>query len=90
MIEQVIEKIDQLVREIHTPDQKEIPTYYLEFIDAVGAFIDTMMKLGYTVDLREDLEKIQKAVDIKDYIALSDILSYEVRKDFTKLAEQLC
>lgn len=90
MIQTVIEKIDQLVMEIYTSDQKEINTYYLEFIDAIGGFIQDMMEKGYTVDLRQDLERIQKAADAKDYIALSDILKYEVRKDFVNLAKELC
>ena len=33
MIETVISKIDQLVKEIYTVDQNKVNVYYLEFID---------------------------------------------------------
>lgn len=89
MIAKVIQSIDNLVEEIYTPDGAKINQYYLEFIEAIGSFLDQMAQKGYTVDLREDLEKIQQAVTYKDYIMLSDILLYTIRKDFTNLKKEL-
>ncbi|MBQ3599630.1 MAG: hypothetical protein II992_00295 [Lachnospiraceae bacterium] len=89
MIETVISKIDQLVKEIYTVDQNKVNVYYLEFIDAIGAFLQDMMDKGYTVDLREDLEKIQRGMEIKDYIYVSDIIKYELRKDFEELKKSM-
>ena len=89
MIETVISKIDQLVKEIYTVDQNKVNVYYLEFIDAIGAFLQDMMNKGYTVDLREDLEKIQRGMEIKDYIYVSDIIKYDLRKDFEELKKSM-
>lgn len=89
MIEKVICKIDQLVEELYTPDQNKVNEYYLELIDTIGAFLDWMAKLGYDVDLRKDLEKIQQAVSIRDYILLSDLIKYEMRPDFVELKKQM-
>lgn len=89
MIEKVIQSIDKLADDIYTPDKANINQYYLELIEAVGAFLEEMIQRGYTVDLREDLEQIQQAVTIKDYIRLSDILLYTIRKDFVNLQKDL-
>lgn len=89
MIAKVIQSIDNLVDEIYTPDKVNINQYYLELIEAVGAFLEEMVQRGYTVDLRDDLEQIQQAVTVKDYIHLSDILLYTIRKDFVNLQKDL-
>lgn len=89
MIEKVIECIDKLVDDIYTPDKANINQYYLELIEAIGSFLEEMVQRGYTVDMREDLEQIQQAVTIKDYIRLSDILLYTIRKDFINLQKDL-
>lgn len=89
MITKVIESIDKLADDIYTPDKGNINQYYLELIEAIGAFLEEMAQRGYTVDLREDLEQIQQAVAVKDYIRLSDILLYTIRKDFVNLQKDL-
>lgn len=89
MIEKVIESIDKLADDIYTPDKANINQYYLELIEAIGSFLEEMSQRGYTVDMREDLEQIQQAMTIKDYIRLSDILLYTIRKDFINLQKDL-
>lgn len=89
MIEKVIQSIDNLVDDIYTPDGANVSKYYLELIEAIGLFLEGMVQKGYTVDLREDLEQIQQAVTSKDYILLSDILLYTIRKDFVNLQKEL-
>lgn len=89
MIAKVIQSIDNLVDDIYTPDKVNINQYYLELIEAIGAFLEEMVQRGYTVDLRDDLEQVQKAVTVKDYIRLSDILLYTIRKDFVNLQKDL-
>ena len=88
MVKKVLEKIDELVVELHTPDQNKVNEKYLEFIDTLGMFLDEMGKRGYTVDLSKDLYQIQQAMVIKDYIRLSDILLYTIRKDFENLQKE--
>lgn len=88
MIKKVLEQIEELVVELHTPDQDKVNEKYLEFIDALGMFLEEMGKKGYTVDLSEDLNQIQQAMAIKDYIRLSDILLYTIRKDFENLQKE--
>lgn len=87
MIQKVIDAIDQVVEEIYTAEQARLQVYYIAFMDAFSAFLDDMAKMGYTVDMTEDLQKMQQALTIKDYILLSDILLYEVRPDFVNLLE---
>lgn len=89
MIAKVIESIDKLADDIYTPDKANINQYYLELIEAIGAFLEEMVQRGYTVDLRDDLEQVQQAVTVKDYICLSDILLYTIRKDFVNLQKDL-
>ncbi|MDE7422457.1 MAG: hypothetical protein K2N51_01990 [Lachnospiraceae bacterium] len=89
MIAKVIESIDKLADDIYTPDKANINQYYLELIEAIGAFLEEMVQRGYTVDLRDDLEQVQQAVTVKDYIRLSDILLYTIRKDFVNLQKDL-
>lgn len=89
IIQLVLEQIEELVQEIYTPDQKKINERYLAFVEAIAAFIEEMQIQGYTVDLRADLEKIQNAYIKKDYVLLSDILSYEMKKDFENLEASL-
>ena len=89
MIAKVIQCIDNLVDDIYTPDGANISQYYLELIEAIGSFLDGMVQKGYTVDLRDDLEQIQQAITSKDYILLSDVLLYTIRKDFVKLKKDL-
>lgn len=89
MVEQVLERIDELVVELHTPDQDKVNEKYLNFIDALGTFLEEMQKLGYSVDLTQDLQEVGQAMTKKDYILLSDILLYTVRKDFENLGKEL-
>ena len=89
MIAKEIQCIDNLVDDIYTPDGANISQYYLELIEAIGSFLDGMVQKGYTVDLRDDLEQIQQAITSKDYILLSDVLLYTIRKDFVKLKKDL-
>lgn len=89
MIEQVVEKIDRLVEEIHTPEQKMVGSCYIAFLDSIELFLKDMEQKGYTVDLIKDLERMQQAMEIKDYILLSDLLRYELRPDFVNLSKQL-
>lgn len=89
MIAKVIQSIDNLVDDIYTPDGANINQYYLALIEAIGSFLEGMAQKGYTVDLRADLEQIQQAVTSKDYILLSDILLYTIRKDFVNLQKEL-
>ena len=88
MVKKVLEKIDELVKELHTPDQDKVNEKYLEFIDALGVFLDEMGKRGYMVALSEDLNQIQQAMTMKDYIRLSDILLYTICKDFENLQKE--
>ena len=41
--------------------------------------------VGYEVDMNEDLQNIAKAMEIKDYTKVADILLYTVKPDFEKL-----
>lgn len=89
MIEQVLEKIEDLVKELHTPDQDKVNERYLDFIDALGVFLEEMHKLGYSVDMSQDLEQVQQAMTKKDYVLLSDILLYTIRRDFVELQKDI-
>lgn len=89
MVEQVLEKIEELVIELHTPDQDNVNEKYLDFIEALAVFLTEIGKMGYSVDINRDLEQIQRAVTIKDYIRLSDILLYTIRKYFVNLQKDL-
>ena len=89
MIENVIASIDKLVDDIYTPDGANINQYYLDFIESIGKFLEWMAQMGYSVDLRNDLEMVQQAMSNKDYIQLSDILLYTIRKDFVNLQKDL-
>ena len=85
MIEKVIESIDQFVEVIYDIDQVGLQEKYLAFIDAIGAFIEKMAAMGYSVDLNEDLMHIADAMDRKDYTEVADILLYTIKTDFQNL-----
>ncbi len=89
MIEQVIEAIDMWVQEIYTSDQNKLSERYVAFLDAVSSFLTEMAQQGYQVDMERDLITLQGLVQKKDYIAVADLLLYEIKTDFLQLQDNL-
>lgn len=89
MIDRVIDKMEEMVDEIYTPDQTNLQQRFLDVIDAIGGFLQWMAEQGYQVDLSEDLEKLQVAMEKKDYIQASDILLLEMQPDFRELKKNM-
>ena len=85
MVEKVLKNIEGLVASIYDLDQIGLQEKYIEFIESIGNFIEKMALVGYEVDMNEDLQNIAKAMEIKDYTKVADILLYTVKPDFEKL-----
>ena len=79
MNEKPLEKIDELINIIYTPDQDGLDQAFLQVLDSFGEMIREMSELGYMVDMTEELVSLQEAYIKKDYIELADSLLYEIK-----------
>lgn len=73
----ITEKIDRLVATIYSPDQNGINDKFVDFLGALEGYLATTDKNVQGIE--EVLKQIEMAYRIKDYIALADILLYELK-----------
>lgn len=81
----VLEAIERLITIIYEPDQNGLVEAFSELVEEFMRFIQQMYEIGYTVDINEELLKVQNAFEQKDYIKLADILLYEVKPSFEEV-----
>lgn len=73
----VVKKIDKLVETIYSPDQTGINEKFIDFLGGLEVYLATPDKSVQGIE--EVLKQIEMAYGIKDYIALADILLYELK-----------
>lgn len=81
----VLEAIERLITIIYEPDQDGLVEEFSKLVEEFMTFIQKMYEIGYTVDINEELLKVQHAFEKKDYIQLADILLYEVKPSFEEV-----
>ena len=84
--EKVIEKIDEIVHAIYTPDQIDIDGKFIQLLEAIEVCANTGLLADKLPDINQVLLKVQSAYVIRDYVTLADILLYEIKE---KLGEAL-
>lgn len=89
MIDKVLIRIEGLIRIIYTMDGGDFQEAYLALLDAFDAFLNDMSEKGYVVDINEELQIIQQAVNKKDRVLLADILLYQIKPAFLGLKNEL-
>lgn len=89
MIPAVIAAIDVMVDEIYHLDSENLDIKFLSILEAFGRFLELMEANGYTVDMNADLQELQEAMNIKDYIRVSDCLLYDIKPGFVELGQSL-
>lgn len=89
MIPAVITAMDVMVDEIYRLDSENLDIKYLAILEAFGRFLELMEAEGYTVDMNADLQELQEAMNIKDYIRVSDCLLYDIKPGFVELEQSL-
>ena len=73
-------RIDDLVEEIYTPDQKDIDNKFIAVLEAIENDMNTSLLADKIQDINQVLLKIQSAYVIKDYVTLADVLLYEMKE----------
>lgn len=89
MIENILIKIEEIVRIIYTPDLTGFQEAYLSLLDAFSEFLTDMDAKGYIVDINKELQSIQEAMNKNDRVLLADILLYTIKPDFISLREEM-
>lgn len=89
MIEKVLESIEETVDSIYEIGENGILTSYEKMLDALEMFVVKMSENGYQVDMTKELERINHAMQKKDYILLADILSYEIKPEFEEVSKSI-
>lgn len=75
----LLEKIEQLVQTIYTPDQVDIDGKFLQFLEALEQYMIAAVQGTEIAEWNENLLKVQSAYVVKDYVTLSDVLLYEIK-----------
>lgn len=73
----VLEKIEVLVQTIYSPDQLDLTKKFVDFLEALEDYIKVMPENAESIC--NILKQVELAYEIKDYIALSDFVSYELK-----------
>lgn len=85
----VIAAMDDMVDEIHKLDSENLDIKYRAVIEALGRFMELMEKNDYTVDMNAELQELQEAMTIRDYIRVSDCLLYDIKPSLVELEKSL-
>lgn len=89
MIPAVITAMDDMVDEIYKLDSENLDIKYQAVIEALARFLELMEANDYTVDMNAELQVLQEAMTIKDYIRVSDCLLYDMKPGLVELAQSL-
>lgn len=87
MFEKLNESIDNLVGEIYTVDQKNFNQKFILFLDTLEELLQLLRKVGYEVDLTEEMGEIQQAFGKRDMAELADYLLYDFKPVLLELKE---
>ena len=81
MTEKLFQVIDDLVEEIYTVEQGKINNKFQTLLNELLIFIENIQIAGYSIDMDEELLKLQKAYEMKDYGIMADILLYDIKEN---------
>ena len=79
MLNKLVEKIDEIVDSIYTPEQPGIDKKVQEFLDIFVRYIEQESNEEQIKALNPNLEKLLTYYERKAYIEMADTLLYDVR-----------
>lgn len=83
--EAVLAGIEKVTDSIYSPDQEELDSAFLELLNELMAFVESMAQSGYSVDMTEELTAIESAYAKRDLVELADILLYDMKPVFLEI-----
>ncbi len=85
MTEKLFQVIDDLVEEIYTIEQGKVNEKFGILLNELLIFIEDMQNAGYTIVMDDELLKLQKSYEMKDYGVMADILLYDIKENLENL-----
>ena len=83
--ENVLECIEETIDVIYGTGSGKITDAYGRLLNALETFLIAMSEQGYQVDMTQELNRMNMAMQKKDNILLADILAYEIKPEFENL-----
>ena len=81
-MENLEEKIDDLVKTIYTPDQELMDEMFIAILDELEIFLREMKDDTAVVNsINEILIGVQQAYVVKDYIYMADLFLYGIKEE---------
>ena len=76
----LLDKIEQIIFAIYAPDQVNLDEKFIEFLDAMGNYLNTDSEIAKLGNVNDLLMKVQNAYSVKDYVTLADLLLYDIKE----------
>lgn len=87
MFEGVLSAVKQLAEEIYTVDQNQLDSYFVLFLDELEKLVIDMGKIGFRVDVSEELSVLQECYKKRDLVELADFILYELEPNLLELQD---
>lgn len=87
MFEGILSAVKQLAEEIYTVDQNRLDSYFVLFLDELEKLVMNMGKIGFQVDVSEELSVLQECYEKRDLVELADFLLYELEPNLLELQD---
>ena len=87
MNKEILQKIDNLVGIIYTPDQAGVEQSFVCFIDEMLKVMEEIIQQGKMIEVDDDLINLQNAFTKKDYVLFTDILLYDIKPKIEIMVE---
>ena len=84
MLNKLVEKIDEIVDSIYTPEQPGIDKKVQEFLDIFVRCIEQESNETQIKEINQNLEKLLGYYKEKAYIEMADTLLYDVKQQILK------
>lgn len=84
MLGELLEKIEEVVKCIYTPEQVGIDKKVAEFVNAFAAYIEQEVDAKQVGAFNPILESLVTCYEKKAYVEMADILLYDISQQLVK------